>query len=1043
MEINYDNISPELLDRLTDSQKMVIALPSSNILVNAGAGSGKTTVLTRRVIHLLKDLSYSLDDIIVLTFTDLAAKEMKDRIIKNLKNENNDRLKEELSHIDEANIMTFDAFCHKFLVQNSAYSIIPSSFNIGDSALFEMKLNEFLDEILIKYYKNGSLYDYIEEKGIKKSQDIKKELIEIYYKLLSELDPIQALNEYKDNYHKDSFFSEIESDLFNILRNKLLKLNDISLVSAGGKTPLYIDKLLEYKEELLNAYDLEDLISIIRIDLKKYTGFDRAPNSSKDSTDEEREAYRCGRDLFTSVIKDINTIIKGVESVKDSASLYERNIKYEDTYIEILKELFNRMDEFKKDYSIYSFQDIAIECIRILKENKNIQDFYKSHIKEILIDEYQDTNDINSILIGLISNNNEVVVGDVKQSIYRFRNANPNIFTKRYDDYEKGKGINVNLLENFRSRKSEVLDIVNEIFSNISTDKSIESSFFKESMIYGFKNYDKLDESKDLNRFNIIEYDPKDKNYVEADYIAQDIKNRIDNHQKTYDKDKNIIRDARYDDFLILAFSKNEFKDTKEALEKRGIPSIVMDEVSFSSSEEIIFLKSVLKLVDLLDKGESDSNDFNLTLLSILRSFIIKENDDTIARYILKDEKSNLTKFKELFPDLSLKMDKLIDTYKTYGISKLINEIVVEFDIYKKMFSLFKREEREIKLNIVINQIETYIKSGMSLSEIVSYFDYLKVNKIDTTAKISSFGNLNCVTIMTIHKSKGLEKPFVYIAKLRGTKNDSPIYNKKYGIVLKFDNSLKSIASKLYDKKERNKEFFRVLYVALTRARESLTLVVKEKNRTCNNDIYNFSDLFQFLTYKHEFNENLYRTIELDEVEDSKDELKIESNTSINYDQLSLKEKTLINKRHASHSVEILDDELNKALERGTLLHSYFEIVNFKNDIDEEIKRLNISDDVSKYLRNFKNSFLFSNEIEREFHELPFYTDDTNGIIDYAIETKDEFIIVDFKTKNIDNPAYVSQLNTYKEYISKRTDKEIKMYLYSIIYNKFKKIEES
>ena len=138
-------VSKELLEGLTSDQEKVLSLKSGNILVNAGAGSGKTTVLTKRVIHLLKDEHYSLKEIIVLTFTNLAAKEMKDRIISALEKESDENLKEELAHIDEASIMTFDAFCNKFVKKYSAYSILPLNFNIGDEALFLMKKNEFLE----------------------------------------------------------------------------------------------------------------------------------------------------------------------------------------------------------------------------------------------------------------------------------------------------------------------------------------------------------------------------------------------------------------------------------------------------------------------------------------------------------------------------------------------------------------------------------------------------------------------------------------------------------------------------------------------------------------------------------------------------------------------------------------------------------------------------------------------------------------------------------------------------------------------------------
>ena len=258
--------SEAFLKGLTDKQKEVVETPSRNILVSAAAGSGKTFVLTRRVIHLLKDEGYSLDDIVVLTFTDAAAKEMKDRITKALKEFDDPRLKEELNHIDEANISTFDSFCHKFLIENIIYSNMPKNFNIGDQALFEMKEDKFLDEIINTFIDvNNVCTDgnditnskaFIERLHVDNVDQVKSIMKNIYKALQNKKSPLEITCNYFEKHDIEQEVENIKNSLDPILQTKIRSLK--KMMSDTGYEG--VDKVRELQRIYMESAELLDTV---------------------------------------------------------------------------------------------------------------------------------------------------------------------------------------------------------------------------------------------------------------------------------------------------------------------------------------------------------------------------------------------------------------------------------------------------------------------------------------------------------------------------------------------------------------------------------------------------------------------------------------------------------------------------------------------------------------------------------------------------------------------------------------------------------------
>ena len=1038
-----DGVSSELLEGLTPEQQDVLKRDSQNLLVNAGAGSGKTTVLTKRVIHLLKDKNYSLDEMIVLTFTDLAAKQMKDKIIKALKNETNPKLKEELTHIDEANIMTFDAFCHKLLEKYNMYSTIGSPFSIGDKALFNMIKRQDLEQIVnfSGFYDDPKTSEFIESMGYDNPDDFINFLSNLYDQIDYELDPDYVIDQYFDHHYDPKFYNMVLDNLETVIRFLVGNVKKYPIYYFNNRTEKYARGVENYLDDITNSSDMEEIF----INIKK--GF---PDLGKAKTtdiedDADLELFNKTKKEATDAIKRFTGLLSGFNTYEEFKDNYFKYTNFELKCLFFIKNARIGLESFKRMHNIYTFQDIALECIRILKNHPEICDYYKKNIKEILIDEYQDTNDINSELIALISNNNEVVVGDVKQSIYRFRNANPDLFQNRYNRYkQKVGGEKIDLLKNFRSRDDEVIQIVNDIFYHLHNDTTLDSDFFDKKMDQGYEDYKKC--NNPLNKFKIIEYDPKDERYTEADYIAQDILNRMAAGQTVYDPDLKKERNAEFGDFLILSYAGTKFYDYKKTLEKYGIPVNVSDDTKYTDSYEVVFIKNALKLVRILDVVNVDPKVIDQTLISLLRSYVLGVSDSMVLKYMaLKADKkyTSLEAFSMTFPDLYSTFNELVNVYRDFGIAKLMDEIILRFNVYKQLTRLDDQEAREAKLSVIVSNIETYAKSGLGLDSIINYFDYLKTAKDDSKAKINQLADLSCVQMMTIHKSKGLENYIVYVANLRSqlSKKQEP-YSKKYGVNLKHTDNIKSILTKYEEKREKNKEFFRLLYVALTRARESLTLMFEIDKRETDKDVYNFTNLQEFLLYNHHFKDSDYTTVEIKNSKATKNPVDTSKSKDIEYVPLNLKEKELIVRTHASHDAVVVDEEINRSLERGTLLHSFFEITDFLTaDIDEELERKCIADEYKKYLKKFYYQPIFSGKTIRELHEFPYYKDNSSGSIDYVLEKEDELIIVDFKTSRIDDPAYVDQLRTYKEFMATRINKPIKTYLYSMMKNELKEIE--
>ena len=617
----------------TKEQQEAIDEAGKNIIVSAGAGSGKTAVLSERVIKNLEKVD--INKLLILTFTKEAANEMKERIRKKINKNKN--LKKQLDMIDSAYITTFDSYSLSLV--KKYYYLLNISPNVGiiDSSIINIKKTEYIDTIFENLYEeeNPLFQKLIKDFCLKDDKEIKNYIIELNNKLDLKLDKEKYINNYLENNFNDETIDKNINKYIDLIKEKIKEIKDNIYdiqILVDGK---YYEKLLEALNPLLNSNTYEEIKnnSIIKLP--------QLPRGSSDELKEKKEELKNLIDYINKLTEEpLEQIKENILKTKD----------YIEIILEIIKELDKNIMNFKQQSEMYEFNDIAKMAIKVLEQNENIRLELKNYYNEIMVDEYQDTNDIQEKFISLIENNNVYMVGDIKQSIYRFRNANPNIFRNKYNNYEKlNGGIKIDLLKNFRSR-TEVLDDINLIFNLVMDDK-IGGAEYKEThqMIFGNTSYIEQGLINENHNFEILNYKYEDKTYtkeeIEIFTIATDIKNKIENKYQVYDKDNNIIRNIEYKDFCIIMDRNTEFPKYKKIFEYMHIPLTLYQDEVLTMENDILVLKNIMNFIVKINKKEYDTQ-FKYYFMSIARSYLFNISDNEIFNSFKNKDFYNTEVFK-------------------------------------------------------------------------------------------------------------------------------------------------------------------------------------------------------------------------------------------------------------------------------------------------------------------------------------------------------------------------------------------------------------
>lgn len=1032
----------------TDSQWEAIVHDNENIIVSAGAGSGKTAVLTERVIEKIKS-GIHINKLIIITFTKAAAFEMKTRIKNKLIElvEKDSSYKEEIDLLEEAMITTYDSLA-LYIVKKYHYLLgIDRNISVVDKLDLNIKAKEIISDIFEEYYlSNNAFKEMIDTYTVKDDNKIIEYVMNFYNKVDIMGNPIGYLDNYFNNYYSEEYFKNIEKDYLNILSN--LKEAIFNTVDALHLTELDSSIIDSYLEKL-------DVLNYAKTYNDYKNAFDnyKAPTVKKDDYSEEELALIDKyRKKITELIKEIKdaTIYSDINEALDEI---RGTKKYALVFRDILKELFIRLDKYKRSINAYTFTDITRLAIQILEEEEPKKEF--ALINEIMIDEFQDTNDIGEYFVSKMSHNNVYTVGDVKQSIYRFRNANPNIFMEKYDKYKKNNGgYAIDLIKNFRSR-SEVLDDINMIFSPIF-DNEIGGADYTNghAMEFGNSIYNELREDKDYH-LEIFDYEKKpniNNVEVEATLIAKDIREKIDNKIKVV-KDKN-LEDITYQDIAVIVATKANFDIYKKVFEEYGIPSLLYSATSFASSNEIYVIKNILALIN---KKRLNNPDIRYNFISITRSYLFDYQDKDIFKAVTDNNMEDNPIFKELF----IKINNLVTLSNTESLSNLLLSIYQEFDMYSKSIRLGNIDLINKKLDYLVDVFKSLEELDYDFEEVLAYLDNIYNGKEDIDFSEKPDSSMNAVRIMSIHASKGLEFSYCYFPELTKKFNiqdikGSFLYDDNYGFILpifkegKKDTILKKLAVNKY-LYEQVSERIRTLYVALTRAKEKIILLapfssssylpvpIDTKVNTLVRVKYSsFMNIFESIKTI------LDKYIVLKDVEVKKLSTKQVDMSSIPKKEYTFTEKYLDihSKKKETKSYSHTRSEIKKIdASEGLNLHEVLEYLDFNNP-KVDIDKYNLSDYLKdKILKLFDMPFMEDIKNKRVFKEFEFYSDEI-GIIDLLIEDEDKYIVVDYKLKDIDHDYYDLQVSKYMEYIRSITNKKVEGYLYSIIDSKYRKIDK-
>lgn len=1018
------------MSRWTSDQEEAITRTGSNIIVSAGAGSGKTAVLTERTIRKLLNCG-NINRLLILTFTNAAAGEMKERIRKAIKKAG---LKEQLDYIDSAYITTFDSFALSLVKKYHTTLYLSPNISIMDNSIEVLKTNEIIDNIFESMYGDVNFDKLINDFCIKSDDNIKEVVKEISKKL----DLIPEKKEYLENYITTHFSDEfINSEI-----NKYL--NIIKEVKDSINEP-YKELISRVDNKFIETFNLEPLLNSNTYDkIKTNISLVGSPRKNKDCSDD----FKIYKDEITSIIKKLKdlTRFENIEEMKESLLSTK-------PYIIAISDIINKFDDYfnkyKKDNDLYTFSDIALMAIKILKENNDIREELKTSFDEIMVDEYQDTSDIQEEFINLISNNNVYMVGDIKQSIYRFRHANPYIFRNKYDNYSKGNGgIKIDLLKNFRSR-GEVLNNINLIF-NLIMDNSVGDAEYKEShqMNFGNTNYIEGCKTNQNNDMEVLTYNPKEieefsNDEIEAFTTAYDIKEKIENKYLVVDKETNSLRECKYGDFAIIMDRGTSFDLYKKIFEYVGIPITQIKNEKLTLGDDLIVLKNLINLIVKINLNELD-DEFKYYLTSISRSYLFKTNDEEIFDIL----KSNTFYKSELY-----KKCKSINIFELSNLD-LLNKIIEEFNYYEKLINIGNIKESMIKIDYLKDLSINLSSIGYTPIEFAKYLsDMIDVEAIEYSLNSD---NSDSVKILNIHKSKGLEYSICYFTGLFKRSNDEDkkakfIVDSNYNIITPYvDNAIKQTILKdlllSLENKESISEKIRLFYVALTRAREKFIIVCP-----LDKDIEGYTTLVPTsirLTYNRisDMLESIMpvlvpytKDIDFNKVILTRDFEKIKS---YNYKEKIKKINTRIKKINNNIEYEELNqsrfskvtnklitiDEYNN-MKEGIKLHYIFETEDFKNSNNSYI--LNF---VKHIDLNYINCFKEYEFIYEEDNEIK------HGFIDLMLEYENHIDIIDYKMKNITDENYLKQLNGYKNYIESISEKYVNIYLYSILDNNLQKL---
>ncbi|WP_029067487.1 helicase-exonuclease AddAB subunit AddA [Lachnobacterium bovis] len=866
----------------TEDQQKVIDYRDRDILVSAAAGSGKTAVLVERIIKIITDKEnpVDIDKLLVVTFTKAAAAEMRERITKAIdkqyeKDPENLNLEKQLTLVHNANITTIDSFCNSIVRNHFGEINLEPNFRIADQGELKLIQQDVVDKLFEEYYeeKNEDFLNLIDTyTNGNKDKAIRDIILQIANEAESNPWPKEWIVSLKDDYSQEKIKEIKTSNLFDsILKNTKNTLRDFL-----NKTKLCVEESKEYdalqKVTDVLEHDAAFYEKAIEIDdFEKMREIIKSNSFCRWSGGKASDEVKLKKDALNKIRKSMKDEIEAIKknyfalSIDAIVTQMQTIAPFVNTIVDITLKFVEEYEKAKQDKHVASFSDVEHFALKILvnEETKEITDVarqYQANIHEIMIDEYQDSNDLQEAILTAISKNavgghNLFMVGDIKQSIYRFRQAKPELFMDKYNRFkvgEEAKEQRIDLAMNFRSR-IEVVTFVNDIFKKIMNADLGNVTYDKAASLNCGANYiENTGNEPEILLFEGAKESEDSKIVVEAKMVANRIKKLVKEH-KVVDKETNQLREVKYSDIVILLRSTTAGQDFLKVLLDNGIPTTMQTRTGYFSAKEV---QTVLAFLMILDNPYQD-----IPMVTVLKSEFAGIYDDELAELRISMKKPQFSyvvveycndllekaKQGEEFERESLEY-KLYNFWKKYikirnhvvdtSTHELIQLIFDEFNYLNYVVAMPAGDRREANLKMLLEKAIAYENTSYKgVFHFVRFIQQMKKYEIDFGEADVSSEDSNEVKIMTIHKSKGLEFPIVFVSNLDKQFNEQDskqivVLDQKLGLGIQEMGATprykrESFRRKMINekiKKDNLGEELRILYVALTRAKEKLIL---------------------------------------------------------------------------------------------------------------------------------------------------------------------------------------------------------------------------
>lgn len=852
----------------TPAQQNAIDARNGTVLVSAAAGSGKTAVLVQRVIERLTDKQNPtlVENLLIVTFTKAAAAEMRERISKELaklieENPADSFLKRQRMFLPNASICTMDSFCSRLIKENFQNLDVQPDFTLMSDNEHSMLKKEIAVQVLDEIYtsarpEDSSLLELFSNG--RNDENLIKSILAVYEFSMAAPYPEKWIDE-----HFSFYFEEVAVEqsiwgkyalqmLHSVLSYMKTKTDKIILDAGEGKVGTFAKNSLEpvcfdavRALELIENGGAWDEIKYIVDNLK----FGKTVSFKADEKDSLYFEIAERRDSIKAKSGDFDLARKIISCT--SAEFYE-DTEYLRPVMASFKNCVlsfsNKLLEAKKEKNSYYFSDVLHMTLSLLVSPDENGIMQRSELAieladtfdEILIDEFQDTNEAQNFLFDAISKNssNKFMVGDVKQSIYRFRQANPEIFLRFKESFEDYTGENypakISLDRNFRSRKG-ITEGINFFFNILMTENLGDIDYQNGEQLVFAADYSETDNAD--TEVHIVEAPSANASNLqnEARYIGKLIKDTVESGMSVGKKGEE--RPVKYSDIcILLRAAKSQAPVIARELTLMGIPVHYKKNGGFFDNAEIVTMLSLLRVID--------NPVQDVPLVSVMLSPMFPFIEDDLVRMRINDRNGAIYTLLKNNYDGDKKVRCFLDTVNmlrtlsvTLSVSGLIRRIF-EITSYDSVVGAMENGEKRVQnLRMLINYADTYEKNGnYGLSGFIRYVDRLRENNFDLEDANLISESDNVVRIMTIHKSKGLEFPVVIVANCAGkgrAESEKALVDKTMGVAtLRYSKELHKeletqqyTSVKLKNEWESKSEALRVLYVAMTRAKEKLYLV--------------------------------------------------------------------------------------------------------------------------------------------------------------------------------------------------------------------------